>query len=247
MDNTRDITVLSLCSGYGGFELGLSRVLSRSLRVVAVEIEAFAAAHLVAKAETGELAIEALYPDVCTFPAARFRGCFDFVVAGYPCTPFSLAGSQTGEDHQSYIWPAIARIIDKVQPEFVLLENVPNHLHQGFDKVAADLEEMGFLIALGLYSAAETGASIRSRRLFVLAQAVCDGHWRTQTALYSGRQKSVNSLPRTGPPGPNDVRKIPRMADDGPNRVDRLRLLGNGIVPQQAEKAIRCLMTLFER
>jgi hypothetical protein len=28
--------------------------------------------------------------------------------------------------------------------------------------------------------------------------------------------------------------------------VDRLRLLGNGVVPQQAEKAFRYLMGLFE-
>jgi len=29
-------------------------------------------------------------------------------------------------------------------------------------------------------------------------------------------------------------------------RVDELRLLGNGVVPQQAEKAFRGLMKLFE-
>ncbi|KKM75829.1 hypothetical protein LCGC14_1386390, partial [marine sediment metagenome] len=49
VDNTNDITVLSLCTGYGGLELGLHRALGRSLRVVAVEIEAYALANLVAK------------------------------------------------------------------------------------------------------------------------------------------------------------------------------------------------------
>jgi len=29
-------------------------------------------------------------------------------------------------------------------------------------------------------------------------------------------------------------------------RVDRLRLLGNGVVPPQAEKAFRCLMEKFD-
>ena len=51
MDNTEAITVLSLCSGYGGLELGLARALARPLRVVAVEVEAYALANLVAKAE----------------------------------------------------------------------------------------------------------------------------------------------------------------------------------------------------
>ena len=76
MDNPKDITVLSLCSGYGGLELGLSRTLANPLRVVAVEIEAYALATLVAKAEAGKLAIEALWPDLKTFPAERFRGCW---------------------------------------------------------------------------------------------------------------------------------------------------------------------------
>ena len=53
MDNTKEITVLSLCTGYGGLEIGLSRALEAVLRVVVVEVEAFALANLVAKAEEG--------------------------------------------------------------------------------------------------------------------------------------------------------------------------------------------------
>ena len=83
MDNTKELTILSLCTGYGGLELGLSRALANPLGVVAVEVEAYALANLVAKTETGKLAIEALWPDLKTFPAERFRGCFDFILAGY--------------------------------------------------------------------------------------------------------------------------------------------------------------------
>ncbi len=243
MDNPQEITVLSLCAGYGGLELGLAHALANPLRIVAVEIEAYALANLVAKAEEGKLAIEALWPDLRTFPAERFRGCFDFIVAGYPCQPFSLAGPQTSEKHEAYLWYEIARIIDSTQPQFIFLENVPNHLNQGFDKVAESLEEMGFVIASGLYSAAETGASIRSRRLFVLAQAVRDGHGSAQAALCPRREKLIDIMPRTEPPGPDQITTIPRMVDDGPNGLDRFRLLGNGVVPQQAEKAFR---ELFE-
>jgi DNA (cytosine-5)-methyltransferase 1 len=242
VDNPKQLTILSLCAGYGGLELGLSRALENPLRVIAVEIEAYALANLVANAEEGKLAIEALYPDLRTFPAERFRGCFDFVLAGYPCTPFSLAGRQTGKSHKQYIWPEIARNIDSIKPKFVFLENVPNHLNQGADTVLADLEEMGFVITCGLFEAAETGASIRSRRLFILAQAVRDGHGSPQAALRPRGQESLDAVPRSGPPGPSEVAGIPRMADDGTCRVDRCRLLGNGVVPQQAEKAFRELM-----
>ena len=44
MDNTKNIRVLSLCTGYGGLELGLSRALDATLDVVSVEVEAYAQA-----------------------------------------------------------------------------------------------------------------------------------------------------------------------------------------------------------
>ena len=39
---------------------------------------------------------------------------------------------------------------------------------------------------------------------------------------------------------------LPGMAARITNKMDRLRLLGNGVVPQQAEKAFRYLMELFK-
>ena len=239
--NPKNITVLSLCTGYGGLEVGLARALANPLRVIAVEVETYALANLVAKTEEGKLAIEALWPDLRTFPAERFGGCFDFILAGYPCTPFSLAGRQTGKEHDHYIWPYIRRIIAGVQPEWVFLENVPNHLHKGFPRVLKSLERMGFVFASGLYEAAETGASIRSRRLFVLAQAMRNRHGSKETALQARRHEFLGSVYASPPPGPCKVADIPGMVDDGPSRVDRLRLLGNGVVPQQAELAFRTL------
>jgi len=122
--NTEEITVLSLCAGYGGLELGLALALENPLRVVAVEIEAYALANLVAKAEAGKLAIEALWPVVRTFPAERFRGVFDFVIAGYPCQPFSFAGKRAGGTDERHLWPDICSIIESVKPVYVCTENV---------------------------------------------------------------------------------------------------------------------------
>lgn len=169
MGNTDDITVLSFCTGYGGLELGLHRALGRPLRVVAVEIEAFAAANLVAKAEEGKLAIEALYPDLKTFPSGRFSGCFDFILAGYPCQPFSVAGKQRGEADERHLWPFIRDHIRAIRPVYCFLENVAGHLRLGFDQVVRDLDALGYTVEETLVTASQGGAPHKRERLFILA------------------------------------------------------------------------------
>ena len=171
VDNTETINILSLCTGYGGLEIGLSRALEGVFRVVAVEVEAYALANLAAKTQEGKLAIEAMWPDLKTFPAERFRGCFDFVLAGYPCQPFSVAGKRQGTDDPRHLWPHIARIVQAVRPVWCFFENVPGHLTIGFAEVYRSLRDMGYSVEAGLFTAAEIGAPHRRERLFILAHA----------------------------------------------------------------------------
>lgn len=289
MDNPETITVLSLCSGYGGFELGLARALANPLRVVAVEIEAFALANLEAKAAEGRVAIEALWTDLRTFPAERFRGCFDFVLAGYPCQPFSVSGLRKGTADERHLWPTIARIVGAVEPEFVFFENVAGHLSLGLDQVLDDLEKMGFIIACELFTALEAGVSIEyGKRIFILGQAASRGGleklrlsirpWRSSEAASDaggagemvgpehgerlsrlGRQSEAATGWRGFTVAPQGVEQKPweakryvepglgRAADGASRRVDRLRLLGNGVVPDQAAVAFRALWTILQR
>ncbi|MEE9354769.1 MAG: DNA cytosine methyltransferase [Methylococcaceae bacterium] len=171
VDNPKTINILSLCTGYGGLELGLARALAGVFRVVAVEVEAYALANLAAKAQEGKLAIEAMWPDLKTFPAERFRGCFDFVLAGYPCQPFSVAGKRKGADDPRHLWPHIARIVQAVRPVWCFFENVPGHLTIGFPEVYRSLRDMGYSVEAGIFSAAEVGAPHKRERLFILAHA----------------------------------------------------------------------------
>ena len=172
MDNTGDIRILSICTGYAGLELALERIFPAAcFKVVAVEIESYACANLVAKAEEGKLALEAVYPDVRSLPAAKFRGCFDIVIAGYPCQPFSNAGLQRGRSDPRHLWPVIREILQEVRPQIAIFENVRGHVRLGLLDVLRDLRELGFACECGIFSAAELGASHRRERLFILAHS----------------------------------------------------------------------------
>jgi DNA (cytosine-5)-methyltransferase 1 len=322
VDNTETITVLSLCTGYGGLELGLAGALQNPMRVIAVEIEAYALALLAAKAQEGKLAVEAMWPDLRTFPAERFRGCFDFILAGYPCQPFSVAGKRQGTDDPRHLWPDIARIVEAVEPVWCFFENVPGHLSLGLPDVYCSLRNMGYKVEAGLFTAAEVGAPHRRQRLFILAYNEASGFSRGNLSIRQSQQQkqaAINTMRtgkmadaggtkhkrRQGQQGNDDEKLttiagscdkwparpgqpqyeweeprvvgnaeyprqgrsrrsaqrlgdrsemcaekaqsgVGRAVDGTARRVDRLRLLGNGVVPQQVEKAFRELIELFE-
>lgn len=160
---------LSLCSGTGGLDLGLSIAIPGYRTVGHVERETFAAATLVARMEDATLDCAPVWDDVASFDGRPWRGAVDIVTAGYPCQPFSVAGKRLGTEDPRHLWPHVARIIGECEPPFVFLENVAHHLRLGFPEVASGLVGMGYRLAAGLFTAAEVGAPHKRERLFILA------------------------------------------------------------------------------
>ncbi|AXQ93986.1 DNA cytosine methyltransferase [Cereibacter azotoformans] len=160
---------LSLCSGAGGLDLGLTIAIPGYRAVGYVERDAFAASILVARMEDAALDRAPVWDDIATFDGRPWRRVVDIVIAGYPCQPFSVAGKRRGADDPRHLWPHVARIIGEVEPPFVFLENVAHHLRLGFPEVASGLVGMGYKLAAGLFTAAEVGAPHKRERLFILA------------------------------------------------------------------------------
>ena len=114
------MTVGGVCSGIGGLELGLERA---GMRVIwQSEIDPFCcrvlAKHWPAVPNLGNVKTV----DWSTVERP------DLVCGGFPCQPFSHAGTRRGADDPRHLWPHFATCLRLVRPEWVLLENVPESL-----------------------------------------------------------------------------------------------------------------------
>lgn len=165
------VNVLSLCAGIGGLDEGIRLAIPGARTVGYVERDAFAQAVLMARMEEETLEPAPIFSDLRGFDGRGWRGCVDIVAAGYPCQPFSVAGSRAGEEDPRHLWPEILRVVREVGARYLVCENVRGHLSLGFDRVLADLAEAGFDVEWTVVRASDAGAPHRRERLFFVAYA----------------------------------------------------------------------------
>lgn len=171
MDTTKKSpTILSLCTGIRGIERGIERAIQGRCNVAAyVEIESFIIENLLAGMESGILAPSPIWSDLKTFPWERFHGKIHGIIGGYPCQPFSVAGNQLGEEDPRHLWPYIKNGIRAIRPIWCFFENVGGHLNIGYETVRRELQELGYRVEEGIFSAEEVGAPHKRERIFILA------------------------------------------------------------------------------
>lgn len=95
------------------------------------------------------------------------------VSAGFPCQPFSVAGSRKAASDDRHLWPEIARVLRETLPRWFLGENVRGLLSvcggDVFGSILADLADMGYRVGWGCYGADEAaGFSHRRDRVFIV-------------------------------------------------------------------------------
>lgn len=93
----------------------------------------------------------------------------DLIAGGFPCQPSSHAGLRLGESDPRWMWPAFHRILDKLRPRWVLIENVEGLRTRGLGAVLKGLAESGYDAEWDRLSAAAFGAPHIRQRYFVVA------------------------------------------------------------------------------
>lgn len=101
---------------------------------------------------------------------------FDFLLAGFPCQAFSIAGYRKGfndEKGRGNLFFDIARIIEARKPEGFLLENVKNlRGHDGgntFKVISQTLEKLGYFVKPKVLNSMEYGNVPQNRERIYIA------------------------------------------------------------------------------
>ena len=256
---------LALFAGAGGSILGGHLLGWRT--VCAVEWDAYAASVLVQRQIDGCLPCFPVWDSVQTFSGRPWRGRVDVISGGFPCTDISCAGRGAGiEGKQSSMWKHMARIINEVRPRVgVFIKNSPMlAVGRGIGTVLCDLAEMGYDARWGVVGAHHVAAPHKRDRIWIVAHSHGErgrsrnakrknaGYawepsrhsrhdskglesWITESNL--GRGLPDEMAGRLDINGTAAQGGISRVGKGIPHRVDRLKCIGNGQVPQCAALA----------
>ena len=162
--------VISLYSGGGGLDIGFRLAVPNARTVCYVEREISSVSVLVNGIEKGILDDAPIWTNSTTFDGSPWIGKVDWIIGGFPCQPWSIAGKREGKEDERWLWDDIKQIAMSVQPTGFFLENVSGLITgHGIDSILGDLSEMGFDAQWGSVKAGEIGAPHRRERVFILA------------------------------------------------------------------------------
>ena len=167
----------------------------------------------------------------------------DVVCGGFPCQDISTSGEGKGiEGDRSGLWSEYERIVRTIRPRFVVVENVAALRFRGLDRVLGGLAACGYDAEWGTVSACSMGAPHMRKRLFIVAHTEGEGlaEWPIEASAAEGRGGVDRRFERCS--WWSAEPDVGRVANGVPRRVDRLRGLGNAVVPQVAEWIGRRLM-----
>lgn len=209
-----------------------------------------------------------IFDDVRDIRGDQF-GDIDIVYGGFPCQDVSVVGKRAGfvdsdgEVTRSGLWAEMHRIIREAEPRWVVAENVRGLLSipsadgrkgGGFGVVLRDLDELGYNVGWCVYGASEIGAMHQRERVFIIAHSTSKR--RASVAKEQKNGRSYQHIEGSTAWGydkgylPFNRERLLSYAssgivrnDDGlPDALDRIRALGNAIVPQQAYPIFKAIV-----
>ena len=210
---------LDLFSGIGGFSLGLEG--AGFTTEAFCEIDPYAR-----KVLSKHWPNKVIHTDVKELHIKE--GEFEVICGGFPCQDISSSGKGEGlQGARSGLWGEYKRLIKEGMPNYVIIENVAALRSRGLAQVLKDLWEVGYDAEWHIISASCIGAPHQRERLWIVAyphSSQCE-----RGSISRRIQEKITNLShlRWG----EDKPRVVRTLNGVPFQMDRLRCLGNAVVP----------------
>ena len=241
-----ELRVIDLFSGVGGFSYAAEVLVGGFKTVQFVEIDPFC--RQILQQHWPEVPI---HVDIQDYEPELHLA--DVICGGFPCQDISYAGKNAGisEGTRSGLFHQLMRVVRAVRPRFVVLENVAAIRTRGIDIVLGELAKAGFDVEWACIRASDLGACHRRDRWWAVAYSKhprLQGR-RPERQLREGGSK-VETCWRSRHQLQSDWRRylsepVLCRGDDGlSHRVDRLKSLGNAVVPQVAAVPLARILEL---
>lgn len=258
MSEGKDLTHISLFAGIGGIDIAAEWVGFRT--ILFVEIDNYC-----------QKVLRKHWPNVPIIGDVRdVRGSdwrdVTLMTGGFPCQDISYANTVVQvegiDGKRSGLWNEYKRLVSEIRPKYVIVENVPALLFRGLDRVLGDLSAIGYDAEWKVISASSVGAPTQRKRTFIVAYP--RGKFGLNQFLLPRNCEKVDDwdkdkekwginreFPQMGTEAlPRLVAKQPerycnpellRISDGISHQLDRLKALGNAVVPQQIYPILKAI------
>ena len=168
------MNVFDLCSGVGGFSLGLEAAGMKTVAFCECEPyprmvleKRFPGVPIAGDIKNTRYESGVLYDG----EKAIYRGAINVICGGFPCQPFSVAGKRLGTEDDRFIWPEMLRLVQEIRPDWVIVENVAGLINLGLDLVLSGLEGEDYTCQTFNIPACGIKAAHRRDRLWIVGNA----------------------------------------------------------------------------
>ena len=162
--------------------------------------------------------------DICKIKGSDLPAGDWIISGGFPCQPFSNASR--GRKVAIDMWPEMRRVVYEIKPRFVIAENVS---YTPIAQAVCDMREIGYSAYPFFIPSSCLGTAHNRERYWMVANTNSDGE--PHGPIHEKMEKLSNIAELGAEINPRTL-----GIDDGiPSRMDRLKCLGNSIVPQIAQ------------
>lgn len=240
----------SICTGIGGFDLAAHWAGMRNLWQVEKDLFCRALNKYNYPDAIQFLSIEKFLKHLKSGGKIDYT---DIVSAGLPCQPYSSVGEGKGTKDDRHLWPIAFECIKRIRPRWIIIENVVRFANMVAGQVLSDLESIEYIFPkdikgnpiIPVIPAAAVNADHIRQRIWIIAYARGAGLEGIHTQRNrESLQLFEEFIPRyIGQATP----KILRTYNGFPDGMDRIKALGNAIVPQIAYVIFNAILSIEGR